>query len=231
MREELLDPDLWCPLSSLERRELLAAELFERLRGEDGVVGARIEPGPFGNEYDLTAVIETDVGDLRTPLWSHVRSGIFCDSSIHPANRRQLAPGHALGEAAERLRSRLAIRLVLESRGASFTWRLGDEVERVWTAERALFRGRTAVTREDRLGSPGEGDLRDLLALHYTGPALRLVAEDGTPTLLPGAIEEADGRLVSLCTACGRWAEGGARECSECGAPAEPVIAHRPHRR
>jgi hypothetical protein len=228
---ELHDPDRWCGLSFAERRARLCAALLDALQGAEGLREIRIEPGPHDRTYDLTAVAETDVGPLRTPLWSHARAEIFCDPSIHAANRRQLAPGMAVAEAANRLRSRIAVPLTLESRGVTVRWPLAEGVERVWSAERALFRGRTAVTREDRLSEPGEEDLRDLLARHYTGPSLRVVSDDGTAVLLRGGMEEADGELVTLCRACGRWAEGSHPACPTCQGPADTVAAHRPPRR
>jgi hypothetical protein len=228
---DLFDPDRWCALPFPERRDRMAAALFDALRGAPGVDEVRIEPGPLGRTYDLTAVAETDVGPLRTPLWSHARAEIFCDPSIHPANRRQLAPGLAVAEAAERLRGRVAVPLTLESRGVTVRWPLGQGIERVWSAERALFRGRTAVSREDRLSEPGEEDLRELLARHYTGPSLRVVSEDGTAVLLRGGMEEADGELVTLCRACSRWSEGSHARCPACGAAADTMAAHRPPRR
>src|SRR3954447_12850042 len=65
---ELLEPDLWCPMTDGARRELLARAIFDALRDAPGVTGARIEVGPVKRPYDYTAVVETDVGDLRTPL-------------------------------------------------------------------------------------------------------------------------------------------------------------------
>lgn len=227
---EFSDPDLWCPLSDRERRDLLAAALLEALEGAPGVQGTRIEVGSVERPYDLTAVAETDVGDLRTPLWSHARAVIFCDPSIHPANRKQLAPGKALREAAERLRPRLHVPFSLESRGLTLILSPEAGVERTWTAERSRFRNRTAVTREDVVGNPGDVDLRDLLAHFYTGPALRLVGEDGTAILLPAA-PEAEGPLVTLCLSCRHWAEGAHAECPECGGPVETVVAARSPRR
>jgi hypothetical protein len=228
---ELLDPDLWCPLSDRERRELLAHAVFAALRDAPGVTGARIEVGPVERPYDYTAVVETDVGDLRTPLWSHARAVIFCDPSIHVANRKQLAPAIEVGRAAERLRRRLAVPFTLESRG--LTLKLGPEpgVERTWTAERSRFRNRTAVSREDVVTAKTEDvDVRDLLAHFYTGPSLRAVGDDGTAFLLPAAQDE-EGRTVSLCPACGRWHEGAASPCPACGAATEVVVAARPPRR
>ena len=103
-------------------------------------------------------------------------------------------------------------------------------MERTWTAERARFRDRTAVTREDVIARAGDVDLRDLLAHFYSGPALRVQAEDGTAFLLPAQSEE-EGRLVTLCLACHRWTEDVVRECPSCGGPVETVLAARPARR
>ncbi len=229
-RPELLDPGPWAALSDRERRALLADALLAELEGAPGVQGARIEVGPADRPYDLTAVVETDAGDLRTPLWSHARASIFVDPSIHPANRMQLAPGDAVRQAAERLRARLAVPFTLESRGLTLTLRPEPGVERHWTAERSRFRNRTAVTREDVVADAGDVDLRDLLAHFYTGPALRLVAEDGSAFLLPAA-PEAEGPLVSLCPACRHWAEGAVAACPDCGGAVETVVAVRPPRR
>jgi hypothetical protein len=189
-----------------------------------------VEAGTLGREYDLTAMIETDVGRLRTPLWAHARATVFCDSSVHPANRRQLAPENAVREAADRLRRRLNVTFSLESRGLTLTMVPEEGVERVWTAERSLFRNRTAVTREDRVLNAADVDVRDLLAHFYVGPSLRVVAEDGTAFLLPEA-SEAEGPLVTLCHACGRWSEGAHSQCPHCAAVTEVVIAARPPRR
>lgn len=226
----LSDPDRWAALSDRERRDLLAAALLDALEGAPGVRGTRIEVGPVDRPYDLTAVAETDVGDLRTPLWSHARAVIFVDESIHPANRGQLAPAGAVREAAERLRSRLAVPFTLEARGLTATLAPESGVERTWAAERSRFRNRTAVTREDVVANAADVDLRDLLAHFYTGPSLRMVAADGSAFLLPAA-PEAEGPLVSLCRACHRFAEGAAATCEECGGPAETVMAVRPPRR
>ena len=232
MDDSLLDPNTWCSLTDTERRDLLARSLLDELDSEPGVVGTRIDVGPIERPYDYTAVVQTDVGDLRTPLWSHARAQIFCDESIHPANRRQLAPGLAVRKAADRLRRRLAVPFALESRGLMVTLSPEDGVERVWTAERSLFRGKTSVTREDRIEkAAADLDLRDLLAHFYSGPALRLVAEDGSAFLLPGAAEAEDGRLISLCQACGRWEEGPRSECGECCGTVDVVAAVRPARR
>jgi hypothetical protein len=228
---ELHDPDLWCALGDRERRETLARAMLDALQGAPGVTGARIEVGPVERPYDYTAVAETDVGDLRTPLWSHARATVFCDPSIHPANRKQLAPAAEVERAAERLRRRLAVPFTLEARGLTLTLEPEPGVERTWTAERSRFRNRTAVSREDVVtAKSAEVDVRDLLAHFYTGPSLRAVGEDGTAFLLPASQEE-EGRTVSLCPACGRWQEGSASPCPACGAATEVVVAARPPRR
>lgn len=228
---ELHDPDLWCPLTDAQRRETLARAVHDALRDAPGVKGARIEVGPVERPYDYTAVVETDVGDLRTPLWSHARATIFCDPSIHPANRRQLAPALEIDRAAERIRRRLAVPFTLETRGLTLTLEPEPGVERTWTAERSRFRNRTAVTREDVVTAKAEdGDVRDLLAHFYTGPSLRAVAADGTAFLLPAQVE-AEGRLITLCERCGTWHEGAATACPRCGAPTETVLASRPPKR
>jgi hypothetical protein len=228
--DALDDPDLWCPLTERERRDLLAAGLLRALDGAPGVTGTRIEMGHAGRPHDYTAVAETDVGDLRTPLWSHARSMIFCDPSIHVANRRQLAPAHDLKRAAERLRSRLAVPFSLESRGLTLKMSPEPGVERTWTAERARFRDRTAVTREDVVSRAGDVDVRDLLAHFYSGPSLRLVADDGTAFLLPAASEE-EGRVVALCSGCRQWHDGPQAACPACDGPVDVVLAARPARR
>ena len=225
----LSDPDLWCPLDDRARREMLAGALRARLEGAPGVRDVRIEVGTVDRPYDYTAVAETDVGDLKTPLWSHARAMIFCDPSIHPANRRQLAPAPEVERAAERLRARLDVRFSLESRGMTFILSPEAGVERRWTAERARFRDRTAVTREDVVASAAEVDVRDLLAHFYVGPSLRLVGEDGAALLLPAASDE-EGRLVSLCPTCERWSEGAASACPACGGAVDTVRAVRPAR-
>lgn len=227
----LFDPDLWCGRTPAEHRTLLAEALLRELESEPGVTGTSVQPGPIERPYDLTATVETDVGMLRTPLWSHARAVIFCDESVHPANRRQLAPGHAVREAADRLRRRLNVRFTLESRGLTLTLSPEPGVERVWSAERSLFRGKTAVTREDRIAQAADVDLRDLLAHFYSGPALRLVGEDGSAFLLPAASEGEDAELVSLCHQCRRWHEGALAECPACGATVDVVAATRPARR
>lgn len=227
---ELFDPDAWCPLSFAEHRALLAAAVRAAIGHEDVVRDVVIESGTLGREYDLTVLVETDVGRMRTPLWSHARATIFCDPSIHPANRGQLAPGKAVAEAAARIRARIAVPFSLESRGLTVTLSLEEGVERVWTSERSRFRNRTAVTREDRVRDADDVDVRDLLAHFYEGPSLRLVGEDGTTFLLPEAVE-VEGPLVTLCHGCGRWSEGAGPTCPGCGADGDVVIAARPPRR
>jgi hypothetical protein len=226
----LHDPALWCPLGEGERRDLLAEALGAALGEADGVHAVWIEPGTVERPADYTAVVDTDAGRLRTSLWSDARARIFCDASVHEANRRQLAPAGEVERAAARLRTRLAVRFTLESRGLSLAYSPEPGVQRTWTAERARFRDRTAVTREDVVANAGEVDLRDLLAHFYTGPSLRAVGEDGAAFLLPAASEE-EGRLVTLCPACARWAEGSHPACATCGAPADTVLASRPGRR
>lgn len=232
MHAELLEPDLWCALPDPDRRRLLAESLHAALRDAPGVRGARVQVGPAERAYDLVAVLETDVGDLRAPLWSHVRASIFCDASIHPANRRQIGPGIALQRCVDDLRRRLAVPLTLEARGASISLAPEDGVERTWTAERSRFRGKTLVTREDRVSNPPDDlDLRDLLAHFYTGPGLRLLDPEGNALLLPARAEPEDGPLVSLCEGCGRWTEGPVPACPHCRAPVNTVVAMRPARR
>lgn len=225
---ELFEPALWCALSLAERRERLAAALRAELGDAPGVVDVRIGVGSVERPYDLTALVESDVGELRAPLWSHARAVIFCDESVHVANRKQLAPGRAVQDAAAGLRARLAVPATLESRGLTLTLRPAPDVERTWAAERARFRDRTAVTREDRIAAAGDVDLRELLARHYTGPALRVVGPDGVAFLLPAAAEPDAGPLVTLCRACRHWAEGSLAACPQCGAPADTVVAARP---
>jgi hypothetical protein len=227
---EVFEPDRWCGLAYAEQRRLLAGAIARELDGVQGLREVRVEAGTLGREYDLTAAAETDAGVLRTPLWSHARSVIFCDPSIHPANRRQLTPLAAAREAAHRLRRRLAVPFVLESRGLRVTLAPEEGVERTWTAEHSRFRSRTAVTREDRVARPADLDVRDLLAHFYTGPSLRLVGADGQAFLLPAA-SEAEGPLVSLCQSCRRWSEGAHGACPDCGGPADTVVAARPSRR
>lgn len=228
---DLFDPEAWCPLSFSERRATLALALLRELEGAPGVQDVYLEAGAAGREYDFTAVVETDVGRLRTPLWSHARATIFCDPSVHTANRRQLAPALAVREAAGRLRSRLAVPFALESRGLTITLTPEEGVERVWTAERSMFRNRTVVSREDRvLDAASDIDLRDLLAHFYEGPSLRVVDENGEAFLLPAA-SDAEGPLVSLCAACGHWETGAQETCTSCGAVVDVVVAARPPRR
>lgn len=225
---DLNDPEQWCTLSFAEHRTVLAQAILAELRDEPGVAEVQIEAGTSGKPYDLTVMLQTDVGRLRTPLWSHARATVFCDPSIHPSNRRQLAPSLAVAEAVDRLRRRLAVPYSLESRGLTVTLQPEDGVERTWIAERSRFRNRTGVTREDRVDNAAPDlDLRDLLAHFYTGPSLRLVNEDGEAFLLPGA-PEVEGRKVSLCVACQRWEEGVHDPCSHCGAATDVVIAARP---
>jgi len=230
-QDPLREPERWSALALPEHRRLLAESLRTALADAPGVEEVAVEVGPVERPYDLTAAVRTDVGTLRTPLWSQARAEVFRDPSIHPANRRQFAPHDAVRVAADRIRRRLAVPFALESRGLTVTLSPEDGVERVWSAERSLFRGRTAVTREDRVARAGELDLRDLLAHFYTGPALRLVADDGTAFLLPGARDDDDARMVALCASCGRWAEGASATCDACGAATEVVSAARPARR
>jgi hypothetical protein len=227
----LFDPDRWCRLSLREQRDTLAATLVDRLGSGSVVRGASIEVGPVERPYDLTAALETDVGTLRAPLWSHARAVIFCDASVHPANRERFAPGHALERTADSLRRRLAVPVRLESRGLTFSLALDAGVERTWSAEKSLFRGKTVVVREDRIAEPGDADLRELLARHYSGPAQRLVLEDGSAIFLPGGADDADGALISLCASCGRWDEEVLERCISCGGPVDVVHATRPPRR
>jgi hypothetical protein len=119
----------------------------------------------------------------------------------------------------------------LEARGLTLKLEPEPGVERTWTAERSRFRNRTAVTREDVVtAKAAEMDVRDLLAHFYTGPSLRAVADDGTAFLLPAASDE-EGRLVTLCAACGRWHDDASAACPDCGDPTEVVLATRPPRR
>jgi hypothetical protein len=225
-----LEAQTWCGLSFAEHRSLLAEALRSRLSSADCVTEVSIEAGTIGREYDLTAAVRTDVGTLRTPLWSHARAMMYCDESVHPANREQFAPGAAVREAAERLGRRLSVPYALESRGLTVRLTPEEGVERVWTAERSLFRNRTAVVREDRVLNPAEVDVRDLLAHFYTGPSLRLVSGEGEAMLLPEG-NEVEGRVVSLCPAGGHFSEGSHESCPDCGSGTEVVIAARPPRR
>ncbi len=227
---ELNDPQGWCGLSFADHRRLLAEALTAELSDLGSVTEVVIEAGSVGREYDLTAAVRTDVGTLRTALWSHARAMIHCDVSVHPANRAQFAPLLAVREAADRLRRRLAVSYSLESRGLTVTLAPEEGVERQWTAERSKFRNRTAVTREDRVLNAGEVDIRDLLAHFYTGPSLRLVGGDGEAMLLPEG-NEVEGPMVSLCHACGRFRTGSHDRCAECDGVSDVVIAARPSRR
>jgi hypothetical protein len=130
----LFEPDEWCTRSLPQQRELLAASLLQELDDGSGTLAATIEVGPVERPYDLTAALETDVGVLRTALWSNARAMIFCDPSVHLENRRRFAPGHALRAAAESLRRRLAVPVKLESRGLTLSLQLAEGVERTWSA-------------------------------------------------------------------------------------------------
>jgi hypothetical protein len=227
----LNEPDLWCERTFPERRAMLAEALRQQLGDIDAVNEVMIEAGTVGREYDLNAAVGTDVGWLRTALWSHARAMIFCDGSIHEANRRQLAPAIAVREAADRLRRRLGARFELESRGLTVRYAVEPAVERIWSAERSRFRNRTAVVREDRVeNEPEGGDLRDLLARFYSGPSLRVEGADGTVFLLPEATD-VEGPLVTLCHACGHWEAGAHPSCPSCGGATDVVVAARPPRR
>jgi hypothetical protein len=218
----------WARLSLAERRSALAAAMKEELRGRDEVTEIVIEIGPRSREYDLTVAIGTDVGRMRTALWTHARAMIFTDPSIHPANRAAFGPLPAIRDAADRLLRRLAVEYRLESRGLTMTLSPEPGVERTWTAEHSTFRRKTAVTREDRVDRAGDVDVRDLLAHFYTGPSLRLVSESGEPFLLPAATE-AEGPLVALCHACHAWTEGSADACAACGSDkVDVVVVTRP---
>lgn len=228
---DLNDPEAWARFGFVEQREALAAAVLEALGDAEGVREVLVEAGSPGREYDLTVLVETDVGRMRTPIWSHARATIFADPSIHAANRRQLAPARAVTEAADRLRRRLDARYSLESRGLTITLSPEDGVERVWVAERSRFRNRTAVIREDRIdNAAADIDLRDLLAHFYTGPSIRVTADGGEPFLLPAA-GEPEGPQVTLCAACGRWEEGAYDRCTYCGVAADVVIAARAPKR
>ncbi|CAN5666745.1 hypothetical protein BH23GEM6_BH23GEM6_20670 [soil metagenome] len=226
----LLDPGAWCELSFSEHRRLLGEALRQALHDAAWVTEVSIEAGTLGREYDLTAAVRTDVGTLRTELWSHARAMTYCDGSVHPANRAQFAPGLAVSQAARRLLGRLSVPYALESRGLTIRMEPEAGVERVWTAERSLFRNRTAVTREDRVLNSGDVDVRDLLAHFYSGPSLRLVGEDGDAMLLPER-SETEGRVVSLCPVGRHFSEGSHESCPECGGLTEVVIAARAGRR
>jgi hypothetical protein len=226
----LNQPRLWCEHTFAEHRAILAEALLVQLQDVGAVKEVMIEAGTLGREYDLTAAVETEVGWLRTPLWSHARAMIFCDASIHEANRRQLAPAIAVQEAADRLGRRLGARFQLESRGLTVSYAAEPGVERIWAAERSRFRNRKAVVREDRVENEPEGDLRDLLARFYSGPSLRVTGADGTVFLLPDA-SDVEGPLAALCHACRHWEPGVHPSCPSCGAATDVVIAARPPRR
>jgi hypothetical protein len=224
------DPDAWCGLTFAEHRALFREALDSALREYACVTGIEVEAGTRGREYDLTAAVRTDVGTLRTALWSHGRAMVYCDGSVHPANRSQHSPSDAVDEAVLRLRGRLEVPYSLESRGLTVTLSPETGVERTWTAERSMFRNRTAVTREDRVLDAAEVDIRDLLAHFYTGPSLRLVNDSGEAMLLPEA-GEAEGPVVSLCNSCGRFERGPHERCPHCQGATDVVIAARPSRR
>lgn len=227
---DMLESDTWCALSFAEQRAALARAVAAELDGLRFVSEVAVEAGALGREYDFTVAVQTDVGILRTPLWSHARATIFCDSSVHPANRGQLSPTDAVREAAARLRLRLEASYALESRGLTVRMAPEPGVERIWTAERSRFRNRTAVTREDVVANAADDtDIRDLLAHFYSGPSLRVTGSEGEPFLLREATE-AEGPLVSLCPGCGRWSEGSVPDCPHCGGPADIVVAARPTR-
>ena len=216
---ELLEPDVWCELDFLEQSARLARAVGAALGDSPAVHEVRVEAGPPGREYDLTVAVETDVGVLRTALWSHARAVIFCDPSVHVANRRQLAPGLELERAAAELRARLAVPFRLESRGLTLALAPEPGVERTWTAERALFRNRTAVTREDRvLKPPARWTCATCSPTSTSARRCAWWARTAQAFLLPAATE-AEGPLVSLCRACGRWAEGAHESCPELRRP------------
>lgn len=224
-------PDDWVAMSFAERRGALVRAISNALGDGFGIRTVTIEAGPIGREYDLTVLVETDVGRLRTPLWSHARARIFEDESIHAANRAQIGPAVAVREAVARLRSRIAVPYHLESRGLTFVQSLEEGVVRTWTAEHSRFRKRTAVSREDVVDRAADLDVRDLLAHFYTGPSIRLVSPEGEAFLLGEAIE-VEGDLVTLCRSCSRWSPGSHEACQECGGLAvDSVIAARPPKR
>lgn len=228
---DLTEPGSWCAPSFGEQRNALARAVAAALGDLDFVTAVEVEAGTVGREYDLTVAVQTDVGVLRAPLWSHARATVYCDESIHPANRRQLSPAQAVTETADRLSRRLRAPFALESRGLTVRVPLEDGVDRVWTAERARFRNRTAVTREDVVrNAAADIDVRDLLSHFYSGPSIRAVGENGEAFLLREAAE-VEGPIVSLCQVCGRWAPGSLEDCPDCGAPTDVVVAARPARR
>lgn len=228
---EAVAPETWCALDFVGQREWMARALRTALGEGGGVTGVQIEAGPSSSRYDLVAVVDTDVGRLRAAVWSHGRAMLYCDGSVHPANRAAHGPAAAVADTADRLRRRLAVPYTLESRGLTITLTPEEGVERTWTAEHSMFRKRTAVTREDRVEKAGDLDVRDLLAHFYSGPSLRLVSEEGDAFLLPGQTE-VEGPLITLCAACGHWASGAAESCGDCGSEAvDVVVAARPPRR
>lgn len=228
---DLSDPEAWCGLSFAEQRAALAAAVSHGLGPLEFVTDLQIEAGTLGREYDLTVAVHTDVGVLRAPMWSHARATVFCDPSIHPANRCQLSPSLAVDECLARLRPRLTVPFSLESRGLTLSIPVEDGVERVWTAERSRFRNRTAVTREDVVRNAAEDiDVRDLLTHFYSGPSLRAQGGDGQAFLVREA-SDVEGPVVSLCESCGRWSRGATDRCPACGAATEVAIAARPPRR
>jgi hypothetical protein len=221
----------WCGMSMAERREWFVTTLEAAFSEDDAVTGARVEVGPVERPYDLTAVLETDAGDLRAPLWSHARASIYCDGSVHPDARGRLAPEGAVEEAAAALRQWLAVPYELGQRGLTVTIDRGEGLARTWTVEKSLFRGAATITREDRMESPPEeADLRDLLEAFYAGPSLRLVGKEG-PLHLPAGADGTAAPLVSLCPRCERWAEGDRAACPHCGGPVEVTVRLRPARR
>lgn len=225
------EPEVWDSLSLAERRDALAEAIAEGLGDGVGVRSVTIEIGPIGREYDLTVLVETDVGRLRTPLWSHARAQIFVDRSIHAANRAQIGPSVAVRDAVERLRTRIAVPYRLESRGLTFEQTPEEGVARTWTAEHSRFRKRTAVTREDLVERAADLDVRDLLAHFYSGPSIRLVSPEGESFLLNEAVE-VEGELVTLCRSCSHWSPGSAEVCGKCGGNAvDTVVAARPPKR
>jgi len=225
------DPDAWCGLDLAGHRKLLANELTDRLGAGLGIREVMIESGPVARPYDLTVLVETDVGRLRTHLWSHDQAVIFCDPAIHPANRKQIGPDLAVTAAATRLKLRLRVPYDLEPRGLVIRLQPEPGVTRTWTAEHSRFRRKTAVTREDVVEKADDLDVRDLLAHFYVGPSLRLVSGAGEAFLLPEAVE-VEGRLVTLCRHCEHWSEGSHPTCPNCRAePVETVLASRPPKR
>lgn len=221
----------WCSMDFHDQRAALAEAVSDALGSPDVVQEVVIEAGPTDRRYDLTVRVQTAAGRLRAPLWSHGQATIFCDPSIHPANRAQVGPAAAVERTVAELAARLAVPFQLESRGLTFSQALEEGVERVWTAEHSRFRKRTAVSREDIVANAGDVDVRDLLAHFYEGPSLRLVSGEGEAFLLPAAAS-VEGPLVTLCASCGRWSEGGASVCPECGSDAvDQVVAARPPRR